>query len=162
RGPRPAHSRHLDPGESSNVATLTALAGGRTETIASRPRRTPLGDAIRTLKRKPVAMAGLLVVLAWLLLGILAPVLPIQEPDTVQIPNRLKPPGAGHIFGTDDVGREMTSRVIYGARVSLPAGIAVIVLTGTFGCIVGAIAGYFGGVVDSVIMRTSDAILSFP
>jgi len=109
-----------------------------------------------------VAVVGLLVVLTWLILGIFAPVLPIQEPDTLSIPDRLKSPSSDHIFGTDDVGREMLSRVIYGARVSLPAGIAVIVLTGTFGCIVGAIAGYFGGLVDSVIMRTSDAILSFP
>ena len=144
------------------MATLTAVARSRSETLASRPRRTPMGDALRTLRGKPIAMAGLAIVLAWLVLGALAPVLPIQEPDTVRVPDRLKAPSLDHIFGTDDVGREMLSRVIYGARVSLPAGIAVIVITGTFGCILGAIAGYFGGVVDSIIMRASDAILSFP
>jgi peptide/nickel transport system permease protein len=130
--------------------------------VVSRPRRTPLGDAARTLRRKPTAVAGLVVVVTWLILGISAPILPIQDPDTVRVPDRLKPPSLQHVFGTDDVGREMLSRVIYGARVSLPAGIAVIALTGTFGCVLGAIAGYFGGIVDSVIMRASDAILSFP
>jgi peptide/nickel transport system permease protein len=144
------------------LATATALAGTRIESMARRPRRTPLGDAFRTLKKKPTAVAGLLVVVTWLILGLLAPVLPIQDPNTVRVPDRLKPPSLNHIFGTDDVGREMLSRVIYGARVSLPAGIGVILVTGTFGCILGAIAGYFGGVVDSVIMRTADAILSFP
>jgi peptide/nickel transport system permease protein len=107
-------------------------------------------------------VAGFIIVAVWLILGVSAPWLPIQESSYVSIPNKLKSPSLDHPFGTDDVGRDMVSRVIYGARVSLPAGILVIVLTGTFGCIVGAIAGYVGGIVDNVIMRTADAILSFP
>jgi peptide/nickel transport system permease protein len=107
-------------------------------------------------------MAGLLIVLAWLLLALLAPVLPIKDPDVQNLTSRLKPPSADHPLGTDDLGREMLSRVIYGARISVPAGMLVILASGAFGCLVGAIAGYLGGIVDSVIMRIADAILSFP
>jgi peptide/nickel transport system permease protein len=144
------------------LATVTAVKRVRVDAIALRPRRTPLGDAYRTVRGKPIAVAGLCVVLTWLVLAALAPVLPIQDPDTVDIKNKLQSPSLEYPFGTDDVGRDMVSRVIYGARISLPAGILVIALTGTFGCVLGAIAGYLGGFTDTVIMRTSDAILSFP
>lgn len=129
---------------------------------AFRKRRTPLGDAWRTLRRQPVAMAGLAVVVVWLLLAALAPVLPIQDPNFQDLGNRLQPPGRDHPFGTDDLGRDMVSRVIYGARISVPAGIAVIFATGIIGCLLGAVAGYLGGWVDNIIMRLSDAVLSFP
>jgi len=125
-------------------------------------RRTPLGDAVRTLRRKPVAMAGFGVIVAWLALGALAPVLPIQDPNHQDLATKLRAPGGGHPFGTDDLGRDMVSRVIYGARISVPAGILVILLTGTFGSLLGAVAGYVGGPLDNLIMRAADAILSFP
>lgn len=112
--------------------------------------------------QRPTAMAGLCVVLFWLLLAILAPILPLTSPNEQNLSARLQPPSLDHPLGTDDLGREMLSRVIYGARISLPAGILVIIATGTIGCLVGAISGYFGGIIDSVIMRTADAILSFP
>ncbi len=121
-----------------------------------------MGDAFRTLRRQPVAMSGLAVVVLWLLLAALAPVLPIQDPNFQDLSNRLQPPGWPHVFGTDDLGRDMVSRVIYGARVSVPAGILVIFCTGLIGCLLGAIAGYLGGWVDNVVMRLSDAVLSFP
>ena len=127
-----------------------------------RKRRTPLGDAWRTLRRQPVAMAGLAVVLLWLLLAALAPVLPIQDPNFQDLSNRLQAPSLDHPFGTDDLGRDMIARVIHGARISVPAGIAVIFATGLIGCLLGALAGYLGGWVDNVIMRLSDAVLSFP
>jgi peptide/nickel transport system permease protein len=127
-----------------------------------RRRRTPMGDAVRTLRTKPLALAGGAIIGAWLLLGLLAPILPIQDPNHVALNTKLLAPGAGHALGTDDLGRSMISRVIYGARISVPAGILVILLTGTVGSLLGAIAGYVGGVVDNVIMRAADAILSFP
>jgi peptide/nickel transport system permease protein len=129
---------------------------------AARKRRTPLGDTLRTLRSQPIALVGLAIVLGWLLVGLLAPILPIENPDAQNLAMRLKPPGAGHLLGTDDLGRDMVSRVIYGARVTVPAGIIVIALTGTLGCLLGAIAGYFGGILDSIIMRASDTILAFP
>jgi peptide/nickel transport system permease protein len=132
------------------------------ELVPLRKRRTPLGDAVRTLRTKPLALAGLGVIVGWLLLGLLAPVLPIQNPDAQNLPVKLQAPSRAYPFGTDDLGRDMISRVIYGARVSVPAGILVIALTGVVGSLLGAIAGYAGGPVDSIIMRAADAILSFP
>ena len=130
--------------------------------LALRKRRTPLGDAVRTLRTKPIAMAGFGVIAAWLVLALLAPILPIQDPNHQALADKLQPPGRDHPFGTDDLGRDMISRVIYGARISVPAGILVILLTGSVGSVLGAIAGYVGGIVDSVIMRAADAILAFP
>jgi peptide/nickel transport system permease protein len=115
-----------------------------------------------TLANRPLALAGISVIIGWLLVGLFAPLLPIADPDAQNLLERLKPPGGAHILGTDDLGRDILSRIIWGARVSVPAGIAVILVTGVFGCALGALAGYLGGAVDSVIMRTSDAILSFP
>jgi len=115
-----------------------------------------------TLRSRPLALAGISIVLGWVLVGLLAPLLPIADPDAQNLLERLKPPGGGHILGTDDLGRDIFSRIIWGARVSVPAGIAVILVTGIVGCALGALAGYLGGAVDSVVMRAADAILSFP
>lgn len=130
--------------------------------VARGTRGSPLAVAIRTMKKRPTALAGLAIVVAWLVLGALAPVLPLANPDQQNLTSRLKAPSREHPLGTDELGREILSRVIFGARVSVPAGILVIVATGIIGCTLGAIAGYSGGIVDSVIMRAADAILSFP
>ncbi len=129
---------------------------------ASTRARSPLGDAVQTLRRKPLALVGLGIVIGWIVLGILAPILPIQNPNFLDLPQKLQAPSREHPLGTDDLGRDMISRVIWGARVSVPAGILVIAFTGIVGCFLGALAGYTGGVLDNVIMRTADAILSFP
>lgn len=139
-----------------------ALQSLPVQELRVRKSRSPMGDAWRTLKRKPVAMTGLFIILGWLLLGLLAPVLPIQDPNFQDLQVKLQGPSWQHPFGTDDLGRDMVSRIIWGSRVSLPAGIVVIAATGIFGCLVGAVAGYFGGPIDAVLMRTADAILSFP
>jgi peptide/nickel transport system permease protein len=130
--------------------------------VPGRKSRSPLGDAVRTLRYKPLALTGLAILVTWLVLGALASILPIQDPNYQDLSQKLRSPDSTHPLGTDDLGRDMISRIIWGARVSVPAGILVIALTGIFGCLVGAIAGYTGGVVDNVIMRTADAILSFP
>src|SRR5215212_8263971 len=127
-----------------------------------RQHRSTLTSVAHTLASRPLALAGISIILGWLLVGLFAPFLPIADPDAQNLLERLKPPGAGHFLGTDDLGRDIFSRIIWGARVSVPAGIAVILVTGSFGCALGAIAGYFGGAVDSVIMRAADTILSFP
>jgi peptide/nickel transport system permease protein len=128
----------------------------------ARKARSPAGDAFRSLRKQPVALAGAAIVIVWLLLGLLAPILPIADPLEQDTSNRLQSPSWEHPFGTDDLGRDLVSRVIYGARISVPSGIIVIICTGTFGCFVGAVAGYFRGRLDSIIMRFSDAVLSFP
>jgi peptide/nickel transport system permease protein len=163
--------------EDSTNATLgapkatTPVAGAPADSLARpgtelagkiRKSRSPAGDAIRSLRRQPIALVGLAIVLAWLLLGLFAPVLPLEDPNKLDTTQRLLPPSSAHPFGTDELGRDMVSRVIYGARISVPSGIIVILCTGTFGCLVGAIAGYFRGRLDTVIMRIADAFLAFP
>ena len=132
------------------------------EAISSRPQRTVIGDAWRTLKTRPLAMVGLIWVLLWLSLGLLAPVLPINDPNYQDLSIKLEGPSWSHPFGTDELGRDMISRVIWGARVSMPSGIFVVAISCVVGCLLGAIAGYFGGWSESLIMRASDAILAFP
>lgn len=127
-----------------------------------RKHRTQLQSVWRALRQRPIALVGLAIVLAWLAVGLLAPVLPLANPDEQNLAARLLPPSVEHWLGTDELGRDIFSRLIWGARVSVPAGIAVIVVTGIVGCLLGALAGYMGGAVDAVVMRTADAILSFP
>jgi peptide/nickel transport system permease protein len=127
-----------------------------------RQRRSTLTSVAHTLRGRPLALAGIAVIVGWLLVGLFAPVLPIADPNAQNLVDRLKPPGGAHILGTDDLGRDIFSRIIWGARVSVPAGIAVILVTGVLGCALGALAGYLGGAVDSVVMRAADVILSFP
>jgi peptide/nickel transport system permease protein len=143
----------------SSLAEIDDLPGA----LASyRKSRSPLSDATHTLRGKPLAMAGLAIIVAWLMLGLTAPVLPIQDPNFQDLSQKLQGPSSAHPLGTDDLGRDMISRIIWGARVSVPAGILVIAISGTVGCLLGAIAGYTGGIADTVIMRVADAILSFP
>src|SRR6478752_7409032 len=85
--------------------------------ITVRKARTPLGDTIATLRRRPLAITGLAIVLIWLVLGITAPLLPLDNPNQQNLSARLEPPGREHVFGTDELGRDLFSRVIYGARV---------------------------------------------
>jgi peptide/nickel transport system permease protein len=144
------------------VASIAAQSATVAVGAALRKRRTPLGDAVRSLRRNRVAMGGLIVMAIWLLLAITAPILPIQDPIHQNFEDRLQAPSRDYVFGTDDLGRDMVSRIIYGSRVSVPAGLLVIVVTSIVGCLLGAIAGYIGGILDSVIMRLCDAILSFP
>lgn len=146
----------------ATVATSRAPAELRLELSAPWRRRSTLISVAHTLGRRPLALLGIGIVLGWLVLGLSAPFLPIADPDAQNLSQRLKPPSSEHILGTDDLGRDMFSRIIWGARVSVPAGIAVIFATGVIGCALGALAGYLGGAVDTVIMRTADTILSFP
>src|SRR5919107_5024984 len=127
-----------------------------------RRRRSTLFSVAHTLRGRPLALAGISIIVGWLAVGLFAPLLPIADPDAQDLLQRLKPPSSDHLLGTDDLGRDIFSRIIWGARVSVPAGIAVILATGLVGCALGALAGYLGGAVDSVVMRAADAILSFP
>ena len=144
------------------MATRIATATMTAPRISPRPTRLLTLEAAHALGRNRIALIGFGVVVAWLLLGLLAPVLPIADPDAQALSERLKPPGGRHLLGTDDLGRDILSRLIHGARVSVPAGILVILVTGTIGSLLGAAAGYFGGAVDAVVMRVADAVLSFP
>ena len=105
---------------------------------------------------------GVIICLAWILAAILAPVIAPYDPMVQDLSVRLNPPSGDHWFGTDNFGRDIFSRVIYGGRYSLLAGVVTVILSGIIGTFYGAIAGYVGGMADNVMMRLSEMILSFP
>lgn len=105
---------------------------------------------------------GVIICLFWIIMAIIAPFVAPYDPVVQDLTLRLKAPSAAHIFRTDNFGRDIFSRVIYGGRYSLLAGCLTVVIAGCIGTIYGAIAGYVGGAVDNVMMRLSEMILSFP
>ena len=105
---------------------------------------------------------GVIICLFWIIMAMIAPFVAPYDPVVQDLTLRLKAPSAAHIFGTDNFGRDIFSRVIYGGRYSLLAGCLTVVIAGCIGTIYGAIAGYVGGAVDNVMMRLSEMILSFP
>ncbi len=114
------------------------------------------------LSHNPMAMLGLIIILAWAVAAIIAPFTSLRDPLAQAITDRLKMPSASYWFGTDELGRDVFSRVIYGARISLPIGFVVIIFAMIMGSIVGASAGYIGGTYDLLIMRLVDITLAFP
>ena len=112
--------------------------------------------------RNPLAVAGLAVVVALLVAAIAAPWLATQDPYAQDLAQRLHPPSAQHWFGTDEVGRDLYSRLVYGSRVTLEIVFLVVLIVGPIGLVVGAVAGYAGGKADTILMRITDIFLAFP
>ncbi|MDR2353716.1 MAG: ABC transporter permease [Deltaproteobacteria bacterium] len=110
-----------------------------------------------------LTVIGALVVLSLFFISWFAPVLSPHDPNEVSILTRLKPPGtSGHLLGTDSLGRDVLSRLIWGSRVSLKVGFVAVGLATLIGVFLGALAGYFGGIIDGLIMRFCDLMLCFP
>ncbi|AGT11273.1 nickel transporter permease [Paracoccus aminophilus] len=114
------------------------------------------------LRRNPLAMIGLTIIVLAVALAIFAPLLSPYDPAIQDLNNRLAKPSAAHLFGTDELGRDILSRILYGGRVTLGMVITVVVLVAPLGLAVGCIAGYFGGKVDALLMRITDVFLAFP
>lgn len=133
-----------------------------TSFFETRPQWKELLLTIRLLRNNPMAMAGVVILSTMALMALFADVLAPFDPIRISLSERLQPPGASHWFGTDEMGRDIFSRVVFGARISLRIGFAVILVSGGIGSILGAVAGYHGGRIDNAIMRVMDVILSFP
>lgn len=114
-----------------------------------------------TAWRRPLAIVGMFIVMFWIVVIIFAPLLAPYDP-LAQDSARFLAPSLAHPFGTDGVGRDVLSRVIYGARISIPIAVMLVALSLVIGSIVGAVAGYVGGAVDTVLMRVVDLFFSFP
>lgn len=122
-----------------------------------------MGRAIKKLfKSNALFTAGVIICVFWIVMAIFAPLIAPYDPIAQDMGSRLMAPSSEHIFGTDAFGRDIFSRVIYGGRYSLLAGLLTVVIAGFIGTVYGAIAGYVGGVVDNVMMRFSEMIMSFP
>lgn len=115
----------------------------------------------RTLRNK-TALLGLGIVSGLILIAIFAPYLSPYDPLKIDIINRLSPPSTEHIFGTDRIGRDIFSRILYGTRITLQVGIITVTISLIFGTILGTVAGYYGGIVDTILSRMMDVMLSFP
>ena len=113
------------------------------------------------LWRNRMAMTGALIVLAMFLLAMLAPFVG-RDPGAIDIANRLQPPGLNYVLGTDDLGRDVMVRILYGARISLLVGFVAVGIATFIGILLGAMAGYYGRWIDSLIMRFVDIMLCFP
>jgi ABC-type dipeptide/oligopeptide/nickel transport system permease subunit len=130
--------------------------------------RHPFIDQLSQLWRNKTAVAGLIIITIFILCGILAPYLSPHDPLEISLYDQIKPPvwhATGtwnNILGTDDLGRDILSRLIYGARVSLAVAVFSVGLAFLFGTLLGCVSGYYKGYLDSIIMRIMDMILSFP
>lgn len=131
---------------------------------ASRRSRSPgvWHEAWERFSRNRRAMLGLWLLMVLALSTLLAPVLTPHDPETVNVAVAELPPGPGHPLGTDELGRDVLARLLYGGRVSLTVGLAAVALYVMIGVALGAAAGYYGGWVDSLIMRVTDAVMIIP
>ncbi len=119
-------------------------------------------DAFRRLKKNRLAMVGLYIILALILIAILAPWIAPYNPYTVNYDEYLEPPSIRHPLGTDEFGRDILSRLIFGSRVSLYVGLVAEGITVVLGVILGGISGYYGGWVDHLIIELTNIVFSFP
>lgn len=142
---------------------------GEESELATGPARSLRADAMRRLRRNKLALAGLV----WIVLVILVAVTadlwaprwlgdPVEIDSTTAAQRMLLPPSWEHPFGTDKLGRDIASRVVYGARVSLIVGVVAVAIMVLIGLIMGAIAAYYGGIWDAIIMRLADVFFAFP
>lgn len=129
-------------------------AGGKILTAGQITRR-------KFLKNK-MAVAGLIIMALFVLTSVFAPLLTPYDPNQTDLLNMRAAPSDLHILGTDDLGRDIFARLLYGGRISIAVGLASMLLQIVIGVTVGAVAGYFGGFVDKVIMRFVDLIMCFP
>ncbi len=116
----------------------------------------------KLLRRYLLAFIGAAIVVFWALIILLGPAIAPYDYDAVELTQRLLPPSSAHLLGTDELGRDVLSRVIYGTRVSLPTGILVVLIGGTMGTVLGGIAGHIGGRLEELMMRVTDLFLCFP
>ncbi len=126
-----------------------------------RPRKGVLRRLREILFRNQLTSIGTLLTASILLMALFAPYLSTHDPMRTNVRNRLQPPSAQHWMGTDDAGRDIYSRAIYGSRVSVRVGYSVVLLTTVFGLVIGVAAGYYRWL-DGLLMRTMDALMAFP
>ena len=122
----------------------------------------PPSKSRRWIRRYGLASVGAAIVVIWLLIALTAPLISPNLPDTVDVTNRLKPPSSAHWLGTDALGRDVLTRLLYGSRVSLLTGFIVVLIGAAFGTLIGGIAAFARGKVEEIIMRVTDLVLCFP
>ncbi|WP_174732540.1 ABC transporter permease [Mesobacillus harenae] len=141
---------------STDKKTQPALAANEEKAIS------PRLEAWRSFKKNKLALTGATIVLFFIIVAICAPIIAPEGINDQKLPQRLLAPSADHWFGTDDFGRDIFSRVVYGARISLWVGFLAVLGSIVVGCLLGIIAGYYGKWIDALISRIFDIMLAFP
>jgi peptide/nickel transport system permease protein len=116
----------------------------------------------KRFSRNTLSVIGAAVVLSLITISLLAPFLSPYDPTTIDVYNVLSPPGKAHWLGTDELGRDLLSRIIWGSRVSLKVGVVAVSIALMIGILVGSVAGFYGGKIDALLMRFVDIMLAFP
>ncbi|GAB4514791.1 MAG: ABC transporter permease [Anaerolineae bacterium] len=107
-------------------------------------------------------MVGLVIVVVWIMLALLAPTIAPKDPLEQIVSDRLQAPNSTYLMGSDELGRDIFSRVLYGGRITMPAALAVVIIDSIIGIIIGAVAGYLGGWWDEIMMRLTELFMAFP
>ncbi|MER8576193.1 ABC transporter permease [Mesorhizobium sp. M1338] len=120
------------------------------------------GRTIRKLAEEPLGMAGFLILAMLVVVAVFAPLIAPYGPNVQMLSDALKPPSLAHLAGTDEFGRDIVSRLVWGTRITIQTVLSVSVIVGPVGLIIGVVAGFFGGRTDAILMRATDIVLSFP
>lgn len=126
------------------------------------PQMRELKLTVYLIKRNPLALTGFLIIALLLFTAITADFIAPYDPNFIDFSSRLKPPSTTHLLGTDSLGRDLLSRIIAGARISIVIGLVIVGLAAFIGSLVGLIAGYFGGKFGELLMRITDVFMAFP
>jgi peptide/nickel transport system permease protein len=121
-----------------------------------------LGRVRRAVLRQPPILVSALFIVAITLAAVAVPLLPVRDPTEQSVVRRLKPPSTESVFGTDRLGRDILSRVLWGARMSLVVGVGVVAISALFGTVIGLASGYFRGPASDLLLRLVDILLAFP
>ena len=127
----------------------------------SRSKKRRIENVIETLKHDKAAIISIIFLIVVIILSLAAPFLPL-EPNKTDIAHMLNAPSVHHWFGTDEVGRDYLARVIYGGRISLLVGVLAMLMSVCIGVTIGTVSGYFGGIIDAILMRIVDVMQSIP
>ena len=153
-----AASRLLELGS----APTSTGATQQTLTRAGTASRSPTARMVRSMMRDRTAILGCILFAGILAVALLAPAIAPHDPTQIQMKVRFQSPSFTYLLGTDELGRDLLSRLMYGARVSMTVGAVSVAVAATVGTVLGLVAGYVGGWVDTVIMRIMDGLLAFP
>ena len=144
------------------MASTSATARSGNDTLPGKALISQRQRAWRSFMRNKSAVVGLAMIIALVVIAVFAPLIAPHDPLAQSVINKFAAPSSSHLLGTDDYGRDVFSRIIYGTRVALEVGVYSVLMGAVIGITLGVVAAYFGGIVDSLLMRLVDIMLSFP
>src|SRR5690625_3892318 len=141
---------------------ITHTVGEQNAQTADDRQRTPLQLSVQRFMKNKLAILGVFILLFVILVAVFAPYFADHDPTKSDLMKVEQSPSKEHILGTDASGRDNFSRLVYGSRISLTIGLAAMLFTVTIGVVLGSLSGYYGGIIDNIIMRAADLVLALP